>query len=113
MDGSLPFLERALLPGEGHLMWARLAHLILLVRQGHFKEAAGPLDALVAETAQRRPKDRKPFATALKWRAKAVWDGGAECGKWARSHIDVFRSRHTPVPEPRAFPVQVWFSGAL
>ena len=32
MDGSLPCLERALLPGEGHLMWARLTHLILLVR---------------------------------------------------------------------------------
>jgi serine/threonine-protein kinase len=81
MNESLPCLERALLPGEGHLMWAQLAHLILLVKQGHFKEAAGPLDALAAEIPKRRPKDRQLLAAALKWRAKALCRGGAACGK--------------------------------
>jgi serine/threonine-protein kinase len=81
MNESLPCLERALLPGEGHLMWAQLAHLILLVKQGHFKQAAGPLDALVAEIPRLRPKDREMLATALKWRAKALCRGDAACAK--------------------------------
>jgi len=81
MAESLPCLERALLPGEAHLMWAQLAHLILLVKQGHFKEAAGPLDALVAEVPRRRPKDRAMLASAIRWRDKALCQGTGACGK--------------------------------
>jgi tetratricopeptide (TPR) repeat protein len=80
MAESLHCLERALLPGEGHLMWAELSRLKLLIKQGHFKEAAGPLDALVAEIPRLRPKDRELLANALKWRAKALCQGAAACG---------------------------------
>jgi ATP/maltotriose-dependent transcriptional regulator MalT len=77
LQESLPCMERAFLPGAMVLMWARLSQLELLVLQGHFGEAAGPLDALQAEAAQRLPKARWLIAEVLLWRGRSLCKSGA------------------------------------
>jgi hypothetical protein len=62
-------------------MWARLAQLRLLVREGHFQQAVAPLDAFIAEIPQRQPKNREMLASALRWRARALCQGRDSCGK--------------------------------
>ena len=81
VDQSMPCLERALLPGEAHLMWARITGLDLLIREGRFQEAVGPLDAFIAELSRLRPKDRQLPAYALRLRGQALCQGRPGCAK--------------------------------
>ena len=81
VEQSMPGLERALLPGEAHLMWARITGLDLLIREGRFQEAVAPLDAFIAELSRLRPKDRQLLAYALLLRGQALCQGRPGCAK--------------------------------
>ena len=81
MDDAMPCLERALLPGSTQLMWARLAQLKLLVREGHYQQATPPLEAIIEEISRWHPKNREMLASALRWRARALCQGRPGCAK--------------------------------
>jgi hypothetical protein len=78
MADSMSCLERALLPGSAHLMWARLGELELLVRERRFEQAIGPLDAFIDEIPRRRPRDREMLSYARELRRKALCQGCAK-----------------------------------